>query len=47
MITHIDTVAGHDAERERLIKAIVTLHAAQRVGEAHQLAAEASAKICR
>jgi hypothetical protein len=43
--THIDTATGHDAERERIIKAIVTLHAAQRVGEAHQLAAEASAKF--
>lgn len=45
MDTRIDTSIGQEFELEQLIKKIVALHAAQRLGEAHQLATEASAKF--
>ncbi len=45
MNTRINAAIDHDVDREQLVKAIVALHAAQRVGEAHQLATEASAKF--
>lgn len=45
MKTSTDDVPGQAIELERTIKAIVALHAAQRLGEAHQLATESSAKF--
>ncbi len=45
MNTREENLAGQNDERDQLLKAIVALHAAQRVGEAHQLATEASAKF--
>ena len=45
MNTRVKTAIGQNVQREELLKAIVSLHAAQRSGEAHQLATEASAKF--
>lgn len=45
MNTRVNAAIGQDVEREQTLKAIVALHAAQRLGEAHQLATEASAKF--
>lgn len=40
-----ENTGDQTAEKEQLVKKIIALHAAQRLGEAHQLATEASAKF--
>lgn len=45
MQTHTDATTEQIADHEKMIKAIIALHAAQRVADAHQLATEALKKF--